>query len=168
MKNKYYAVNYAEEVLGGYIGTREGADSYFSRAFSDYMGIFGLGEGEEFPEEVKTFSDGKHTFELVDRVPSGYEIWSIGKNMVDGYLPLCRMKADQPFAGGRAIEQDTLKAIRLDGAQTVLQAFGYGPHDIKSMERYVKRYGESKTAYVMRRVERMKAALEIMRSLKWE
>ena len=30
-------------------------------------------------------------FEVVDFVPAGYEIWNIGHNMIDGYLPLCRM-----------------------------------------------------------------------------
>lgn len=114
--------------------------------------------------------DGKHTFELVDSVPRGYMIWSIGKNMIDGYLPLCRLKrpSEQPFEGGRAIEPDTLKAIKVDGAQTILAAVGYGPDDIPSMERYVKRYGKSEKPVTRRRVERMKAALEIMYTLKWE
>lgn len=165
---KYYAINYNEEVLGGYIGSGDAADSYFSKSFKDYRGMFGLSEDEEFPEEVKRFSDGRHVFELTDRVPAGYEVWSIGKNMVDGFLPLCRLKAVQPFEGGRAVEVNTLKAIRLEGAQTVLAAFGFGPHDIPSMEKYIKRYSKSKTAYVMRRVDRMKKALEIMKTLKWE
>lgn len=165
---KYYAINYNEEVLGGYIGSGDAADSYFSKSFKDYRGMFGLSEDEEFPEEVKRFSDGRHVFELTDRVPAGYEVWSIGKNMVDGFLPLCRLKAVQPFEGGRAVEVNTLKAIRLEGAQTVLAAFGFGPHDIPSMKKYIKRYSKSKTAYVMRRVDRMKKALEIMKTLKWE
>lgn len=38
-----------------------------------------------------------HTFELVDHVPLGYSIWNIGKNMADGYLPLCRLAAVQPY-----------------------------------------------------------------------
>ena len=29
-----------------------------------------------------------YTFELVDRIPIGYTIWSI--KMIDGYLPLCQ------------------------------------------------------------------------------
>lgn len=115
-------------------------------------------------------TDGRHTFEIVDSVPAGYEIWGIGKNMIDGYLPLCRLKrpSEQPFEGGRSIELDTLKAIKVEGAQTILAAIGVGPNDIPSMEKYVKRYSSSKTPYVMRRVERMKAALKIMRTIKWD
>lgn len=119
---------------------------------------------------MQTITNGRHTFEIVDRVPNGYMVWNIGKNMIDGYLPLCRLKraSEQPFEGGCAIETDTLKAIKLDGAQIVLAAFGFGPYDIPSMEKYVKRYSNSKTLYVKRRVERMKAALEIMYTIVWE
>ena len=62
----------------------------------------------------------EHTFQLVDFVPFGYEIWNIGKNMPKGYLPLCRLSAYQPFPGGRNIEVDRLKAIKIKGAQLIL------------------------------------------------
>ena len=76
-----------------------------------------------------------HTFELVDRVPLGYSIWNIGENMADGYLPLCRLAAVQPFPGGRSIEVDTLKAIKCEGAQEILAAAGWGPETLDEMER---------------------------------
>ena len=119
---------------------------------------------------MATLEHRGHVFEIVDRVPLGYIIWNIGENMLDGYLPLCRLKrpSEQPFEGGRSIETDTLKAIKIDGAQTILAAIGYGPDTIETMEQYVKRYSTSKTPYVMRRVKRMKAALEIMRTIKWD
>lgn len=63
-----------------------------------------------------------HTFELVDRVPLGYSIWNIGKNMADGYLPFCRLAAVQPFPGGRDIEVNTLKCHKCEGAQVILEA----------------------------------------------
>ena len=69
---------------------------------------------------------GDHTFQVVDFVPFGYEIWNIGKNMPKDYLPLCRLSAYQPFPGGRNIEVDTLKAIKIKGAQLILDAIGYG------------------------------------------
>ena len=47
-----------------------------------------------------------HTFEVVEEVPLGYEIWNIGKNMIDGYLPLCRLSSQQAFPGGRSIEAE--------------------------------------------------------------
>ena len=80
-----------------------------------------------------------HTFELVDRVPLGYSIWNIGENMADGYLPLCRLAAVQPFPGGRSIEVDTLKAIKCEGAQEILAAAGWGPETLDEMERYIKK-----------------------------
>ena len=75
--------------------------------------------------EKKTITHGGHTFELVDHIPQGYTIWNIGKNMIDGYLPLCRLAYFQPFPGARNIEVDTLKAIKCDGAQVILAAIGW-------------------------------------------
>ena len=106
-----------------------------------------------------------HTFELVDRVPLGYLVWNIGKNMADGYLPLCRLCAVQPFPGGRNIEADTLKAIKCEGAQEILAAAGYGPKTPDEMERYIKKNENNPKRKF--EVERMKAALPYMRKLKW-
>lgn len=110
-----------------------------------------------------------HTFELVESVPPGYQIWNIGKNMADGYLPLCRLCAVQPFRGGRNIEVDTLKAIKCDGAQIILAAVGYGPNTPAQMEKYIKKHGDAKQGgrhHVA--VERMKKALPLMRQIKWQ
>lgn len=69
---------------------------------------------------------GKHIFEVVDHFPIGYEIWNIGTNMAEGYLPLCRLSSRQPFPGARNIETDTLKAIKTDGAREMLDVAGFG------------------------------------------
>ena len=103
-----------------------------------------------------------HTFELVDHVPFGY---LIGENMADGYLPLCRLAAVQPFPGGRNIEVDTLKAIKIDEAQVILDAVGYGPNTLKEMEQYIER--NKNKHHRQYEVEKMKAALPYMRKLKW-
>ncbi len=58
-----------------------------------------------------------HKFEIVDRVPLGYHVWNIGENMPDGYLPLCRLCASQPFEGATAIDPSTLKAIAQTAAR---------------------------------------------------
>lgn len=109
-----------------------------------------------------------HTFEIVDFVPLGYQIWNIGKNAPDGYLPLCRVKGNQPFDGGMEIESDTLKAIKIEGAQTILAAIGGGQNTIKSMERYIKRYRNAKPGtYSYKQVKRMEKALPIIKSIKW-
>lgn len=114
---------------------------------------------------MNTIEHNGNIFEIVDSVPLGYMIWNIGKNMVDGYLPLCRPSREQPFPGGRNIETETLKAIKVDGAQDVLAAIGFGPETVEEMERYVKRYAKSKTDYVRSRVERLKKAIPIMKQI---
>lgn len=117
---------------------------------------------------MKKLFDGKHTFEIVESVPKGYMIWNIGKNMVDGYLPLCKLKNVQPFEGGREIDATALKAIKCEGAQTVLSAIGGGQDTIEKMERYIKRYSNSKRALTLIRVEHMKKALEVMYTLHFD
>ena len=119
--------------------------------------------------EKQTITHDGYTFELVDRVPRGYLIWNIGKNMIDGYLPLCRLAQFQPFPGGRNIEVETLKAIKCEGAQTILAAIGYGPETPDQMEKYIKRYSkEGPGGRHALAVERMKKALPLMREIKWE
>lgn len=116
--------------------------------------------------EKQTITHHGNTFELVDRVPRGYFVWNIGKNMIDGYLPLCRLAFFQPFPGGRNIEVETLKAIKCEGAQTILAAIGWGPETPEEMERYIEKH-ERKGTHIME-VERMKKALPLMRQIWWD
>ena len=88
---------------------------------------------------MNTITSGKDIFEIVEEVPCGYRIWNIGKNMIDGYLPFCRLSSQQPFTGGMSIEADTLKAMKVDEAQTILNAIGYGEDTIKEMEAYINK-----------------------------
>lgn len=113
--------------------------------------------------ERQTITHHGDTFELVDKVPRGYFVWNIGKNMIDGYLPLCRLAYSQPFPGGRNIEVETLKAIKCEGAQTILEAIGWGPETPEEMERYIEKH-ERKGTHAME-VERMKKALPLMRQI---
>lgn len=109
---------------------------------------------------MKTITHNDRTFELVDQIPYGYEVWNIGKNMIDGYLPLCRLSPHQPFPGGRSIETDTLKAIKVDSAQIILAAMSIGPKTVKEMERYIEKHPNEWG------VDRMKKALPYMREIK--
>lgn len=111
-----------------------------------------------------------HDFEIVDHVPRGYRIWNIGRNMPDGYLPICMLKppAEQPFEGGREIRVDTLKAIPIEGAQTILQAASHGGTR-KEMQRKVEKYEDAEPGtykYTVR--ERLIAALALMKDLVWD
>lgn len=116
--------------------------------------------------EKQTITHHGNTFELVDRVPHGYFVWNIGKNMIDGYLPLCILASSQPFPGGQEINVNALKAIKCEGAQIILAAIGWGPETPEEMERYIKRH-ERKRTHTME-VERMKKALPLMRQIWWD
>lgn len=106
---------------------------------------------------------GKHTFEVINHIPAGYEIWNIGKNMIDGYLPIVQVGKD-----GHSVNTQTMKAIKIDGAQTILAAVGRGQKTIKEMETYIKRYSNAKGIATQRHVERLKKALEVMYLINWK
>lgn len=116
-----------------------------------------------------TVSDinGTHTFELVKEVPPGYMVWNIGANMAPGYLPLCRPAWPQPFDGARNIEADTLLAIKVEGAEYILDAIGRGQDTPEEMERYVKRHKSSKTDWVQHKVALYRKAIPVMKKIKW-
>ena len=109
-----------------------------------------------------------HTFELVDSVPLGYIIWNIG-NMADGYLPLCRLCAMQRFPGGRSIEPDTLKAIKCDGAQIILEATSCsGADTAEKMEKYISKHRNAKPGtWEHTTVKRIKEALPYVKQIRW-
>ena len=118
--------------------------------------------------ETITSDTGRYTFEVVDFVPLGYEIWNVRSSLIPGYLPLCRHSYFQPFPGGRDIETDTLKAIKIEGADLILDAIGYGPKTIEEMEQYVEQHRDAKPGTVPHaRVKKYKKALPVMRQIKW-
>lgn len=120
----------------------------------------------EIPLEEKIVC-GEHTFEVIDYIPHGYEFWNIGKNMTEGYLPLCKLCAYQPFPEGRSIDINSLKAIKLDGAQTVLSASILGPTTIEAMEAYVERYkNKSLKPADFQKLKRVEAALDVLKDVK--
>jgi hypothetical protein len=112
---------------------------------------------------MEYITSGEHTFEIIDYAPTGYEIWNIGKNMIDGYLPIAQVGGEN----GYTVNQKTLKAIKIEGAQTILAGFGWGPKTIKEMETYIKKYKNSKTSVTQYKVKRIQDALEVMRLIEW-
>lgn len=82
----------------------------------------------------------QHTYLVVQEPPLGYDIWNIGKRHApEGYLPFCRLSDRQPFPGGRSIETDTLKALKCDGWDIILDAIGYGPQNSAEMRKYIEK-----------------------------
>lgn len=90
--------------------------------------------------KIKDNSIIPHTYEVVQEPPLGYCIWNIGKhNAPEGYLPFCRLSSNQPFPGGRAIEIDTLKALKCDGWDVILDAVGFGPETSREMQEFLRK-----------------------------
>lgn len=113
-------------------------------------------------EKNGTITNGANTFAIVDYFPLGYEIWNIGKHMVDGYLPLCRV-----IPGTYQVEPDTLKAIKIDGAQTVLAAIGAGHNTIAKMEKFITKNKNAKLGtWEFSQRMKIQAALPIMYQLR--
>lgn len=118
-------------------------------------------------DEIKRIACGEYIFEVIDEIPCGYEFWNIGKNMIEGYLPLCRLSAIQPFEGGRCVDVDSLKAIKLDGAQTVLAASIHGQTSVEAMEKYLARYqGKRVNESTLRQMRRIAAALDVLKEVR--
>lgn len=90
-------------------------------------------------EDATHLTVGGDVFEITNHWPLGYKIWNIGVNMADGYLPLCRLSAMQPFDGAQQIEEDTLKCIPIDRAQDILKAAHCGG-SISELKAYIDRY----------------------------
>ena len=113
---------------------------------------------------MEYITSGEHTFKIVNSIPLGYKIWNIGKNMIDGYLPIVQVGGED----GCQVNIKTIKAIKIKEAQTILNAIGWGQNTIKEMETYVKRYKNSKTEYVKNHIKRLEEALKVMYLIKWD
>lgn len=101
-------------------------------------------------------------YTIVTEPPLGYEIWNI-KDAPNGCLPFCRLKMMQPFGGAREIEPDTLKAMKCDGAQVILDAIGFGPQTSDAMQKYIANNGKKENKKWI--CERMKKAIPFMKKI---
>lgn len=71
---------------------------------------------------------GKDTFEIVEKIPVGFFVWNIGKNMgSDNYIPLCEDLHPEDRENYE-INRYTLKAIKLCAEEVKLlrAAAGWG------------------------------------------
>ena len=51
-------------------------------------------------------------YTTTDEFPAGYLVWNIGEqHSPRGYIPLCKLKENQPFEWCRDIERDSLLAL---------------------------------------------------------
>lgn len=87
-------------------------------------------------------------FEIVDKITLGYEIWNIGNNMPEGYLPICRLKGLQPFEGGREIDVNSLRAIKTEHAQTILSGiYNHDPEKRQLALKLLRPFVSTETQY---------------------
>jgi len=104
--------------------------------------------------------DSKHSFEVVEKIPQGYEIWNIGDNMIDGYIPLAEEVEKYK------INPNTLKAIKLDPNELTLlrKSANYGVVDLKSAKRAINRKAP-KTYIAIRKKELAEKTITIFERL---
>jgi hypothetical protein len=109
---------------------------------------------------MEKITAGKHTFEIVESVPVGYEIWNIGADTVKGYLPLCQgnYKGNENW-----VNPYTLKAIKCEDAEIIMAAAGYGIKTAKKAEKYIAK-NENK-ANKQYSVEKAKKALPVLKTV---
>lgn len=115
---------------------------------------------------MEKISNGRHEFEVVDCVPAHYFIWNIGKNMVDGYLPMCEW-LNPANKMDFSINPNTLKAIKCPEAQTILAAIGDGQNVPWKMEAYIEKHADApEGTWEHTQVERMRKALPVLKSMR--
>lgn len=115
---------------------------------------------------MEIITHGKDTYEVVNEIPVGYTIWNVGRNGPEGYLPLCRPAREQPFEGARSIDTDALKAIKAEGVEWIMEAFGRGEETLDEFEQYVSRNKNSERCDIKHRVELYEIAIPYMKQVK--
>ena len=80
--------------------------------------LWSLLDNRKGVQQMTTYKIENYTFEIVEKIPEGYEVWNIGRHMQsDELVPLC-----QVFAGTYNINPDTLKAIKMLPAEAAVKA----------------------------------------------
>ena len=116
--------------------------------------------------ELKTMNCRTYIFEVVQTAPWGYEIWLIGRNMPDGYLPFCLLSDRQRWAGGRDVDVGTLKAVKVEGAQIILDAIGFGgKKTVKEMQEFIRTHRTNPGLCEQMEIQKYKAAIPYMKKI---
>ena len=98
-----------------------------------------------------------------------YAIWPIGRNMVDGYLPFCRLSGKQPFEGARCIETHSLRAVKVEGAQIIMAAARSGFKTVKDFEAFVEKNTNAKEgSWEFLQVQRCTAAIPYIKQVNFD
>lgn len=87
------------------------------------------------------FYCGLDQFTTTDEFPEGYIVWNVGEyHAPTGYIPLCKLKKEQYFDGGKAIETDSLLALPVSDEvrHVIMKKARRTEIDRKKFERIVK------------------------------
>lgn len=104
---------------------------------------------------METIQFGQHIGYINNKPPFGARIWNIGDNAPAGYVPFV-------YSGGYDGCQVDIRRISLvanSGAEVIMDAIGYGPDDIPSMEQYIETHPGDYFA------DKMRKALPYMKEL---
>lgn len=119
---------------------------------------------------VREFGFPEYQFRIITGcIPGAYSIWNVSKDMLPkGYIPLCRLSARQSFLGGMDVDTDALLAIEAEGSDVILDAVGFGPDSLRTMESFVQKNRNAKPGSLKYNdLQRVEKALPYMRKLRW-
>ena len=119
---------------------------------------------------IREFGVPEYKFRIfTGTIPCGYQIWNVPKDMLQkGYIPLCRPSDRQRYPGARDIDADALLAVETEGSDVIMEAIGFGPNNLESMEMFVKKNRDAKPgSLTYNDLQRVEKALPYMRKLRW-
>lgn len=102
-----------------------------------------------------------HRFKIWEKlsdVPATWFVWNIGKNMPDGWLPLAR--CIDPHNRPYDIDPDSLIAVPIKEAQTILDGVGLCGGSLEKMEKAINR--NKKRGY-KHNAERLEKAWQLLK-----
>ena len=103
-------------------------------------------------------------FEIVNSIPKNYVVWNIGKNMIEGYLPLCEL-----YKGTYKVNPNTLKAIKIENAQEILKIASF-IKDItpQGLLKYYNKNKNSKSTYTRQKANKVLVAYNILKEVPYD
>lgn len=97
-----------------------------------------------------------HDFEIVEKIPTGFEVWNIPEIANGEYIPICESSKDY------SVNVKTLKAIKLRKSEVAIlsKAADAGIKTVAKAKRTLSR--TAKTAYARENQRRAEKALPIL------
>ena len=96
-----------------------------------------------------------HRFKIWEKlsdVPAEWFVWNIGKNMPDGWLPLAR--CIDPHNRPYDIDPNSLIAVSIKEAQTILDGTGLCGGSLEKMEKTINKYKDKGQNHNAERLEK--------------